>query len=178
MNINWHDVFALETSPLEIFIRGTLTYFGIFLMFRIILKREIGAMSINDLLVVVLVADAAQNGMAGDYHSISEGLLLVATLVFWSLTLDWLAFRFKSIENLIKPKPLPVIRHGRMLHRNLRREFISRQEMEAAAREQGIDDLSKIKAAYVEPDGRLSFIPEEKDAGESGHRGKDDKREV
>jgi uncharacterized membrane protein YcaP (DUF421 family) len=163
MNIDWYDAFALGTPPLEIFVRGTVTYFSIFLLFRVVLKREIGGMSVNDLLVLVLVADAAQNAMADDYHSITDGLLLVATLVFWSLALDWLTFRSRVIEDLVKPRPLAIIRNGRILHRHLRREFISIRELESAAREQGIDDLSAVKACYVESDGRLSFIRKEED---------------
>jgi uncharacterized membrane protein YcaP (DUF421 family) len=52
-------------------------------------------MGITDLLVIVLIADAAQNGMAGEYRSLTDGLLLVATIVAWSYALNWLAFRFR-----------------------------------------------------------------------------------
>jgi uncharacterized membrane protein YcaP (DUF421 family) len=71
-------------------VRGSTVYLTLFFLLRIVLRRESGGMGITDLLVIVLLADAVQNAMAGDYHSVPDGLLLGATLIFWSFALDWL----------------------------------------------------------------------------------------
>src|SRR3954454_9868071 len=92
--MDWHGTFVPDTPLLEIFIRGTLVYFLIFVMLRVIPKRQIGTVGITDLLVIVLIADAAQNAMAAQYNSLTDGILLVATLIFWSAILDWLGFHF------------------------------------------------------------------------------------
>jgi uncharacterized membrane protein YcaP (DUF421 family) len=113
---------------------------------------------IADVLPLVLVADASQNAMPGGYTTVSEGLVLVGTLSGWNVLLAWLAFRFPSVRRLVEPDTLPLIRDSRLLKRNRRREFITEKELRARLREQGIDDLVQVKAAYLEPDGNFSVI--------------------
>jgi uncharacterized membrane protein YcaP (DUF421 family) len=81
MNINVSQLFTVDLPFLEIFVRGTLMYLGVFVILRVILRREAGSVGVPDLLMVTLIADAAQNGMAGEYRSISAGLVLVLVLV-------------------------------------------------------------------------------------------------
>lgn len=95
--IDWNALFALSTPPVEIVLRGTLTYLMLFFLLRIVLKRQSGTVGITDLLVVVLIADAAQNAMAADYTSITDGFLLVATIIFWSYAIDWLGYHYRPI---------------------------------------------------------------------------------
>ena len=90
--LDWSTIF-LPTLPIaEIFLRGTVIYLLLFGILRV-LRREAGAIGVGDLLVVVLVADAAQNAMASDYKSITEGVLLVGTIVGWDYFLNWLGYR-------------------------------------------------------------------------------------
>jgi uncharacterized membrane protein YcaP (DUF421 family) len=157
-DVDWRSAFLPDTSFLEIFVRGSIMYLGMLLLLRFILKREAGALSITDLLVVVLIADAAQNGMAGDYQSIPDGIFLVATIVFWALALNWLGFRFPSVQRLVHPPPLPLVRDGRLLRRNLAKELITEDELMSQLRLQGVSDLSEVAEAYMEGDGRISVI--------------------
>jgi uncharacterized membrane protein YcaP (DUF421 family) len=163
---DWEKIFLPTTPILEIFVRGTFVYLSLFLLLRLVLKREAGAIGITDLLVVVLLADASQNALAGDYHSIPDGLLLVLTIIFWSYTLNWLGFRFPAVQRLVHPPPLPLVKDGKLLKRNMRRELITEEELMGKIREQGIDDLSQVKEAYMEGDGRISVI-----AGEGKSQG-------
>lgn len=78
-HIDWAKAFT-PTTPLEIVLRGSLVYLALFILMRFILRREAGTFGITDLLVVVLIADAAQNAMANDYTSITDGILLVGTI--------------------------------------------------------------------------------------------------
>jgi uncharacterized membrane protein YcaP (DUF421 family) len=82
--MDWQSLFAVNVPPFEIFVRGTLIYWFLFGVFRFVLHRDVGGLGIADLLLLVLVADAAQNAMAGDYQSISEGLILVTTIIGWN----------------------------------------------------------------------------------------------
>src|SRR5262249_15775985 len=77
---DWHKMFALDTPVLEIFLRGTIVYLALFVFLRYVVKREVGTVGIADLLVIVVIADAAQNAMAGDYVSITDGVLLIGTI--------------------------------------------------------------------------------------------------
>jgi uncharacterized membrane protein YcaP (DUF421 family) len=157
-NIDWKGAFVPTVSIFEIIGRGTLMYLVIFSLMRFVLKREAGVIGLADLLVVVLIADAAQNAMAGEYRSITEGIALVATLVFWDFSLDWLGYRFPRLQGLLHPPPLPLIENGRMLRRNMRRELIGEQELMSYLREQGVEDMAEVKRAYMEGDGRISVI--------------------
>lgn len=155
---DWQKAFVPTTSILEIVIRGSIMYLAIFFLLRFILRREAGTVGITDLLVVVLIADAAQNGMASDYTSITEGLVLVTTIVLWSFFLDWLGFHFPAIQDLLHPRPLLLVKDGRTDKRNLRKELITNEELMGQLREQGVDKLDKVKEAYMEQDGRISVI--------------------
>jgi uncharacterized membrane protein YcaP (DUF421 family) len=157
-NIDWKAAFVPTVSILEIIVRGTLMYLSLFSLMRFVLKREAGVIGLADLLVVVLIADAAQNAMASDYKSITEGIALVTTLVFWDFTLDWLGYRFPRLQRLLHPPPLSLIENGRMLRRNMRRELIGEQELKSYLREQGVEDVAEVKKAYMEGDGRISVI--------------------
>jgi hypothetical protein len=72
-------LFRLGMSPLELFVRGTAVYWFLFLLFRFVLRRDAGAIGIADILLLVLIADASQNAMAGGYETVADGFLLVAT---------------------------------------------------------------------------------------------------
>ncbi|MGZ5007003.1 MAG: DUF421 domain-containing protein [Methylobacter sp.] len=112
----------------------------------------------TDLLLITLLADASQNGMAGDYKSLPDGIALVATIIFWDYALDWLSFKFPRFQSLIEPPPLMLIKNGRLLRGNMRKELISGEDMMEQLRERGISDISKVKAAYIESDGQISII--------------------
>lgn len=160
-SVDWHSVFVPDTPLVEIFVRGTAVYLTLFLLLRLVLKRQSGTVGITDLLVVVLIADAAQNAMASDYKSLPDGLFLVATIVFWSYALDWLGYRYKWMRWLVHPSPLELIRDGKVLWGNLRKELIPLEELKSQLREQGIEDLAQVKSARMEGDGHVSVVTKE-----------------
>jgi uncharacterized membrane protein YcaP (DUF421 family) len=93
------------------------------MLLRLVGQRESGGLGLTDLLVVVLVADAASAGLTGDVDSIPDGLLLVATILFWSVALDAVAYRWPRVGAIIKARPRPLIQDGRLDDRVMRREF-------------------------------------------------------
>jgi len=130
---------------------------------------------IADLLVIVLIADAAQNAMANEYKSIPEGVLLVLTIVFWNFAIDWLGYHIPLIQRFTRPPPLQLIKDGQFLPRNMRQEMITREELMSQLRQQGIDDPAEVRKAFIEGDGRISIIRH--DGGETGGKS-DDPRAV
>src|SRR5437762_5422052 len=138
MEIDVAKILIPNVSPLEIVLRGTVMYLALFVLIRVVLKRQ--ALGVTDLLVIVLIADAAQNGMAGVYTSVADGLILVATIIFWAYALDWLGYHIPLIERLLQPSPLPLIEHGKLLRRNMRAELVTVEELMAQLRLEGIDD--------------------------------------
>lgn len=156
--VEWDNILVPDTPLLEIIVRGSLVYLSLFALLRLVLKRQAGTVSMTDLLVIVLIADAAQNAMAADYKSVPDGILLVATLIFWNFLLEWLGYRFPVIEKWIHPPALLLIRNGKILHANMKRELITQVEIMSQLREQGIEDVSQVKAARLEGDGKLSVV--------------------
>ena len=156
--MDWKTIFLPDTPLLEIFLRGSIMYLTLFALLRIMLKRQTGTLGMSDLLLITLIADASQNAMAGEYKSISDGVVLVATIIFWNYALDWLSFKFEWFGRLIEPPPLALIKNGRLLRRNMRQELIKEDELMMELREQGLEDVSKVKLAYIESDGRISVI--------------------
>ena len=158
VGVDWEKLFVPSTPLLETVLRGTLMYLALFLLMRFVLQRETGALGLADLLVVVLLADAAQNGLADDYSSIPDGVLLVGTILFWSYALNWPGYRVPSFERLLHPAPMPLIRNGRLLRKNMERELVTEEELMSQLRLQGVDDLGEVKAVHMEGDGRFSVI--------------------
>ena len=158
--VDWKAAFVPTVSVAEIVLRGSFVYLFLFFVLRV-LRREAGAIGISDLLVVVLVADAAQNAMASEYKSITEGAVLVSTIVAWDWFLDWAGYRFPRLRPLLRPAALPLVVDGRMLKRNMRRELITEEELLSQLREQGVESVEEVKRCCLEGDGRISVIKKE-----------------
>ena len=155
---DWGALFELTVDPAELVVRGTVMYWFLFMLLRFVLRRDIGSIGVADVLLLVVIADAAQNAMSGGYESVTDGVILVATIAGWNWLLDMAAYRFPAIRRVLEAQPLPLVRNGKLLHRNLRREFITKDELMAKLREQGIDKLEDVKAATMESDGEISAI--------------------
>jgi len=172
----WQALFQFGPDPHLLVLRGTAVYWGLFLLFRFLLRRDAGAMGIADILLLVLIADAAQNAMAGGYESVADGALLVLTIALWSWLMDWASWRFKAVRRLAGPTPLVLVRRGRLVRRNLREEHITVPELMAALREHGIAKLAEVKMARMESDGTISVIrhgdPADADADAAGPAGR------
>jgi uncharacterized membrane protein YcaP (DUF421 family) len=170
--VDWRGIFWPETPLLEIVVRGTVMYLGIFVLLRALLRREAGMVALPDILMIVLLADAAQNGMADDYRSMTDGILLVGVIVFWNLALDRLTYRFPLIARLVHPPPLPLVRDGRLIRANLRQESVSLDELWSRLRAYEVEELADVKAAYIEANGEITVITRDKrgGGGDSGRR--------
>jgi uncharacterized membrane protein YcaP (DUF421 family) len=163
-----------DVSLFETAVRGLAMYALIYILLRVVLRGRTGSTTMSDLLVLVLIADAAQNAMAAEYSSLANGAVLVATIVFASFALDWLGYRIPAIERYVHPDRKPLIVNGRMIRRNLEQELMTEDELMTQLRLQGVERVSDVKAAYLEGNGEISVIPLEgggggvKSGGKSG----------
>lgn len=158
LSVDWEAMFTPEANVIEIFVRGTVMYFLLVALLRITPRRTVGSLGIVDLVVVVFVAEAAGKSLGGEYVSLIDGGVLVATLVAWGVVLDWLNYNVPAVERLLSPPALPVVRNGRLLRRNMRSEFLTEDELMGKLREQGVEDISGVRVAYVEEDGGMSVF--------------------
>jgi uncharacterized membrane protein YcaP (DUF421 family) len=121
-------------------------------------RRQAGNFGPADLLVIVLIADAAQNGLGKEYGSVTEGLVLVLTIVGWEYLIDWLQYRYPTLRPILTAPSLTLIENGQLNQANLRHELLSEDELRAQLREKEVVDYDEVKLAKLEGDGRLSVI--------------------
>jgi uncharacterized membrane protein YcaP (DUF421 family) len=157
-DVDWRGMFAPKNALLELFLRGTIMYLTIVVLLRVVVRRELGGISMTDMLVIVLIAEVAGNGISDNFQSVIESTVLVGTVLFWSTIVEWLQSRYPVFERLLRHPKLKLIENGRMLHRNMRREFVTADELTAQLREEGLEDCRDVKAAYMEADGQISII--------------------
>ena len=158
MGVDFAELFRVDVAPLELVVRGSAMYWFLFLLFRFVLQRDTGSIAIADVLLLVLIADAATNAMAGSYDSITEGFILVGTIAGWNLAIDWANFRFPRLRRLLEAPPRPLVRDGRMLRANMKRELLTTEDLMGKLREQGIEKLAEVKLATMESDGEISVL--------------------
>jgi uncharacterized membrane protein YcaP (DUF421 family) len=96
--------------------------------------------------------------MSGEYKSVTEGAILVGTIIFWDQAIDWLNFRVPALRPWLEPPPMLLIQNGRVLHRNLRHEYVTEDELKSKLREKGVKDYSEVAEAHMESDGNVSVI--------------------
>jgi uncharacterized membrane protein YcaP (DUF421 family) len=158
--VDWQSLFVPTGSILEIFIRGTVMFLAMVALLRVF-RRQAGSVGIADLLVVVVIADAAQHGMAGDAKTITDSILLILTIVLWDYFLDFLGSKSKFVARILEPRELLLVVDGKLLRRNMQKEMITYEELMSRLRQQGIENVSEVKKCYLEGDGQFSVITKE-----------------
>lgn len=151
-------MFTFTVAPLELVIRGTLTYLFLFCLFRFAVRRGAGGLGLSDLLVLVLIADAAQNAMAGEYTSIVDGFVLIGTILGWRLLLNWLSFHFPLSRRFTLASPVCIVRDGARQKAALAHELITDEELLAMLHEHGIDDIAQVRRAWLKAHGQVTVI--------------------
>jgi uncharacterized membrane protein YcaP (DUF421 family) len=147
-------------TPLwEIVLRTVSVYVVILVGLRLFGKRQLGQMSVGDLVMILLIANAVQNAMVGPDVSLVGGLLAALVLLVVNGVIVRTLGRTALGERLLEGGPTLLVKDGAILADGLRREGLARDEVETAIREHGFPDESQVRAAYLEPDGTISVIP-------------------
>ncbi len=151
--------FQLGIPLSAIAIRTAIVYLVILLGLRLFGKRQLGQMSTGDLVMILLIANAVQNAMVGPDVSLVGGLLAAFVLLAINFVVVRLAGSTVLGEKLLEGGPTLLVKDGTLVDQNLRREGIRPEEVATAIREHGIEDISGVRVAYLEPDGTISVIP-------------------
>lgn len=159
-SLNWPTILLPTVSITETIVRGSVMYLFVFFLLRLF-RRESGSLSTADLLVIVFVADAAQNAMAAQQNGLADGIVLVATIVMWNYIFDFLSFRYRWAYKLINPRPVLLVENGAVNWQNLRRQMITKDDLLEQLREHGIEDLDQVQKCFIESDGKVSVIRKE-----------------
>ena len=158
LGFDWQKAFTPDVGILETVIRGSIVYLVLIVLLRVVLSRKSGNLAMTDLLVIVLIADATQNAMAAEYHSVTNGLILGATIIGWAWVLDFLGYHIPPLGRLVYPAKKTLVRDGRLIHTALRDELITEEELWTQLRAHEVDELKDVKAAYLEGNGQVTVF--------------------
>ena len=150
--------FTPDVSLFEMVARGVIMYLAIFILLRVVLRGRTGSMTTSDVLVLVIISDAAQNAMSSSYTSITDGIVLVATIVGMSWLFDWLAYHVSFMRRLVHPERKPLVVNGRVIRKSLAQELMTEDELMTQLRLQGADQIQQVKSAFLEGNGEISVI--------------------
>jgi uncharacterized membrane protein YcaP (DUF421 family) len=148
----------LGVPALQIVLRTVVIYLVILFGLRVAGKREIGQMTVFDLVVLLLIANAVQNAMVGPDVSLTGGILAAIVLLVLNAIVAQMRLRWPWLRQLVEGSPTVLVLHGETISKNLYREGIDQVALEAALREHGVDDVRDVEMAVLEVDGSISVI--------------------
>ena len=151
----------IGSSLPEIVLRTAVVYLFLVVILRVTGKREVGQMSILELIVILIISDAVQNSMVGENTTLWGGLIAVVTLFTLDYLLKFVSDRSRRVRMVVQGEPRLLVRDGRVLTKALKEEGVDVEDVRAAARGVGIARLEDVRLAVLETDGSISIIPME-----------------
>ena len=146
---------------MDLVLRAVVVFAFVLLLTRVIGKRELGKMQPVDLILLIVLGDALQQGLTQDDYSLTGAILVVGTMAVLQVFVSWLSYRFPRARPILDGEPIIVLQDGEVIERNLKRERITHEELAEQARGQQIASLGDVQWAVFEPSGSISFIPKQ-----------------
>lgn len=143
---------------MDIFLRATVIFIALYLLVRLMGKRELGQMTPFELIVLVVIGDLIQQGVTQNDFSLTGAVIAISTIAFWALVMSWASYLWPRAERLLEGEPRVIVRDGELLEANLRRNRLTRSEIESEMRLAGISQMEDVAWAILEPRGKISFI--------------------
>jgi uncharacterized membrane protein YcaP (DUF421 family) len=143
---------------MDIFLRATIIFGALYVLMRLLGKRELGQMTPFELIVLVVIGDLIQQGVTQNDFSLTGAIIAVSTIAFWALVMSWASYLWPSAERLLEGEPRVIVRDGELIDTNLRRNRLTRSEIESEMRLAGISSMRDVAWAILEPRGKISFI--------------------
>ena len=147
---------------MDIVVRAIVAFAFVFLLTRIVGRRELSSLEPFDLIMLVVLGDLVQQGITQSDMSVTGIVLAAGTIALLTVLVSYLSFRFRSLRPMLEGEPIVIVRDGKPLDRNLKRERVTLGEVEAEARLQQIDSLRKVRWAVLETSGKISFLVDDK----------------
>ena len=153
----WHDMFYLGIPVLEKILRPVIVYGFLIVALRLAGKRELAQLNPFDLVVLLTLSNTVQNSIIGEDNSVAGGLIGAATLLLVNYLVVRFLFTHERIDRLVEGQPDVLIDHGKIREERLKKELLTKNELETAAHRQGFGELSEIDRAAIEPGCGISF---------------------
>ncbi|HKC10220.1 MAG TPA: YetF domain-containing protein [Candidatus Dormibacteraeota bacterium] len=152
------NILVPDISIAEKLLRSVAVYTFLLIAFRLCGKRQLGQLSAFDLVVLLIISNVVQNAVIGNDNSLGGGLIGATTILLLNLLVAYVTFRFRRADRVIEHSPTVLVRHGRILRDNLRRERLGPRDLRAALRHHGVVSIRDIRYAFLEEDGHVSVI--------------------
>lgn len=143
---------------MDIVARASVMFVVLYVLLRIMGKREIGQLTPFELVVMIVLGDLIQQGVTHNDFSLTGAILAISTFAFLAIMMSWITYLFPRAEKMLDGEPRVIVRDGELLKDNLRRDRITQSEVESEMRLAGISRMSDVAWAILEPQGKISFI--------------------
>ena len=143
---------------MDLVLRTTVVVGFVFLLTRVIGRRELSSLEPFDLILLVVIGDLVQQGVTQSDYSLTGATMVIVTVALLTVSTAWLSFRFRRLRPLLEGDPVILVADGRILERNLRRQRMTVEELGAEARQAQISSLDDVRYAVLETDGKVSFV--------------------
>jgi len=146
---------------MDLAIRAVALFGFVYLLTRIIGRRELSSMEPFDLILLIVIGDAIQQGLTQDDYSVTGALIVIGTFAVLQILISYLSYRFPRLRPALDGEPMVVVQDGRAIEKNMKRERITLEEVMVEARLQQVASLDQIAWAVLETSGKISIIPKQ-----------------
>ena len=151
---------------MDIALRATVIFIALYVLVRLMGKRELGQMTPFELIVLIVIGDLIQQGVTQNDFSLTGAIIAISTIALLALLMSWASYLWPPVERLLEGEPRVIVRDGEVIEPNLRRSRITRSEIESEMRLAGISHLDQVAWGILEPRGKISFIQRSEASGE------------
>jgi uncharacterized membrane protein YcaP (DUF421 family) len=147
---------------MDLALRSVVIFFFIFLLMRIVGRRELSTLEPFDLILLVVLGDSVQQAVTQDDYSVTGAFIVVTTIALLQVFMSYLNFRVPLLRQVINGEPIVIVQDGKVIEGNARRERLTPEDIAEAARLQQIASLEDVQWAVLETSGELSFVEKQK----------------
>jgi uncharacterized membrane protein YcaP (DUF421 family) len=143
---------------MDIVIRAAVIFVFVYLLTRLLGRRELSSLEPFDLILLVVLGDLVQQGVTQNDESLTGAILAISTIGLLTVALSYLSYRFKTMRPILNGEPIVLVEDGEVIEDNLRRQRLTKEEIGAEARLEGISSIEEVRWAILETNGRISFV--------------------
>jgi uncharacterized membrane protein YcaP (DUF421 family) len=144
---------------MDLVIRAAVVFFFVFLVTRVVGRRQLSELEPFDFILLVVVGDLVQQGVTQSDESVTGALIVISTIALLSVLVSWISFRWRGLRIVTEGEPIVLVEDGRAIERNMRRERITIEDVEEEARKAQVVSVADLRWAILERDGHISCIP-------------------
>jgi uncharacterized membrane protein YcaP (DUF421 family) len=143
---------------MDLVVRSVVVFFFVLVLTRVIGRRELSQLAPFDLILLIILGDALQQGLTQDDYSVTGALLVVGTFAVLQVFMSWVGYRFRPLRPILEGEPLIIVQDGKPIEKNLKRERLTLDEVMESARMHEIGSLDDVQWAIIERNGEISFL--------------------